>query len=251
MQARQLPARHGAFWLIGGLQLLRRNPPLLTALTFGYLFLVVFINVLPLIGPVLLPMILPVLTVILANGCRGLSLNQPVRKDTLWFGLAANRVSMLRLGALQLLGSLAILAVSTLIEGGPQKLSGLSGENPGEVLAMLGRLLLIAAPVLMAFWFAPLLTAWDGIPATKAVFFSLIASLRNWRAFLAYGVAVTVVGVAIPGVILLVAGSISASLVNVLSIALRMLLIFILAPVLVASVFLSYRDVFHGVEENA
>jgi hypothetical protein len=50
----------------------------------------------------------------------------------------------------------------------------------------------------------------------------------------------------LPGLILIVAGFISGSLVSILSVALRMLLIFVLAPTMVASVYLSYRDVFEA-----
>ena len=107
-------------------------------------------------------------------------------------------------------------------------------------------ILVMASPLLMAFWFAPLLTAWDGIGAGKSLFFSFIASWRNWRAFCIYGLALGLVGAALPGLILIIAGLISPVLVNVLSIALRMLLIFVLAPTMVASVYLSYRDVFEA-----
>jgi hypothetical protein len=48
----------------------------------------------------------------------------------------------------------------------------------------------------------------------------------------------------VPGVILIIAGQISQSLLTVLNTALRMILIFVLAPTMVASVYLSYRDVF-------
>ncbi|MDP2795556.1 MAG: BPSS1780 family membrane protein [Sulfurisoma sp.] len=250
MQARQLPARHGVLWLIAGLQLFRRNPPLLTALTFAYLFAVLFLNLLPFIGPFLLPLALPTITAIVASGVRALEQGRPVTQVALLHGLAANRIGLLRLGGLHLLASVAVLSISVLIEGGPQSLASLEDADPAEMLGMLARLLLIAAPVLTAFWFAPLLTAWDGVPALKSVFFSFIASLRNWRAFAVYGLAIAVVGVVIPGLILLVAGSLSPTLLNVFSVALRMLLVFVMAPVLMASVYLSYRDVFHAVESE-
>jgi len=248
MQARQLPARHGVLWLLEGIQLFRRNPPLLTALTFAYLFVVLFLNLLPIIGPFLLPLALPALTAIIANGVRALEQGRPVTKVALLHGLAANHIGLLRLGGLHLLGSVAILSISVLIEGGPQSLGKLEDADPAEMLGMLARLLLVASPVLMAFWFAPLLATWDDVPAAKSVFFSFVASLRNWRAFAVYGLAVAMVGVVIPGLILLVAGSISPTLLNIFSVALRMLLVFVMAPVLMASVYLSYRDVFHGVD---
>jgi hypothetical protein len=96
----------------------------------------------------------------------------------------------------------------------------------------------------MAFWFAPLLTGWDGIPAGKSVFFSFVASWRNWRAFAMYGLVLGVVCILVPGVILVIAGMISPVLLEAVSIMFRMLLILVLAPTLMASVFLSYRDVF-------
>ena len=41
MDARRLSARHGFLWLLAGFALFRRNPPLTTALTFGYLLTVI------------------------------------------------------------------------------------------------------------------------------------------------------------------------------------------------------------------
>lgn len=55
MNARRLSAIHGVLWLLAGFSLFRRNPPLLTLLTFTYLLLVVVINLIPAIGPFLLP----------------------------------------------------------------------------------------------------------------------------------------------------------------------------------------------------
>lgn len=251
MQARQLPARHGALWFLAGFRLFRRNPPLLTALTFAYLFCVILVNLVPMVGPMLLPLLLPALTVIVANGCRAIDQGQPPGKLMLFQGLEANRLGLIRLGGLHLLGSLLILAVSTAIEGGSKSLPALDTADPSEMLGMLARLLLIASPVIMAFWFAPLLTGWDGVPAMKSLFFSFVASLRNWRAFAIYGLTVAVVAVAIPGLILVAGGAMSATALNILSVALRLLLLFVVAPVLMASIYLSYRDVFHNVDESA
>jgi hypothetical protein len=102
----------------------------------------------------------------------------------------------------------------------------------------------LASPLLMAFWFAPLLTAWDGVSAGKSLFFSFVASWRNWRAFTAVrpGAGAGRRGAAGPDPDHR-RPDLAGSLV-ILSVALRMLLIFVLAPTMVASVYLSYRDVF-------
>lgn len=244
MDARRLPARHGVLWLLAGFALFRRQPPLMTALTFGYLLTVIVVNLIPKIGPLLLPLLLPALTVILANGCRSIERGQRFAGETLMFSLSAQRVGLLRLGGLHLIGS-SLLVLGGLAFGEPINISdGMTQEEAAALLADLGILLVMASPLLMAFWFAPLLTAWNGVSAGKSLFFSFVASWRNWRAFAMYGLALVVVGAVLPGLILIIAGLISPSLLAILSVALRMLLIFILAPVMVASVYLSYRDVF-------
>jgi len=247
MDARRLPARHGVLWLLAGFALFRRHPPLMTALTFGYLLTVIVVNLIPKVGPFLLPLILPTLTVMLANGCRAIERGQLFGSGTLITGIGAQRTGLMRLGGLHLVGS-SLLVLGGFALGEPINIS--DGIDPAEALELAGDfavILFMASPLLMAFWFAPLLTAWDGVGAGKSLFFSFIASWRNWRAFTMYGLALILVGGVLPGLILVIAGLISQPLLAILSVALRMLLIFILAPVMVASVYLSYRDVFGAV----
>ena len=75
---------------------------------------------------------------------------------------------------------------------------GMSPEEAQALLTDLGILLVLASPLLMAFWFAPLLTAWNGVGAGKSLFFSFVASWRNWRAFAMYGLTLAVVGAVLP-----------------------------------------------------
>lgn len=247
MQARRLPARHGLLWLIASFRLFRANPALITALTMGYMFVIVVVNLLPLVGPFLLPLALPTLIVILANGCRAIQRSGGIGSIALTFGLQKRRIELVRLGGLHLIGSLVILIATSVMEGGQMSLF-----QPGqtldeeEMLAAMARLMLVALPVVAAFWFAPLLTAWDEVAPTKSIFFSFIASWRNWRAFAVYSFSAGVFAIAIPGIVLLAANAMDETLSHVLSIAIRMLLVFVMAPVMMASVFISYQDVFHG-----
>jgi hypothetical protein len=247
MQARRLPARHGFLWLIASFKIFRSNPPLMTALTMGYMFVIVMVNLLPYIGPFLLPLALPSLIVVLANGCRAIQRGGGVGSIALTFGVQKRRVDLVRLGGLHLIGSLVILIASSVMEGGPISLMG-PGKvvDEEEMVAAMARLMVVALPVVAAFWFAPLLTAWDEITPMKSVFFSFIASWRNWRAFAVYGLAAGLIAVAAPGLLLITANAVSETLASVLSITLKMLLIFVVAPVMMASVFVSYQDVFHG-----
>lgn len=247
MNARRLSANHGVLWLLAGFSLFRRNPPLLTLLTFTYLLLVVIINLIPAIGPFLLPLVLPLLTVILANGCRSIEVKGAFNSTDLMREVADRRQAIMHLGGLHLLGSATMVLVSAALGMDLTLSENLTSEQMQDLALDLGLFLMLSTPLLMAFWFAPLLTLWDKIPPAKSVFFSFVASWRNWRAFFMYGVAVGVAGIIVPGILLVSASLISASVVTVVSVVLRMMMMFVLAPSLVASVYVSYRDVFQTI----
>jgi hypothetical protein len=44
-------------------------------------------------------------------------------------------------------------------------------------------------PVSLAFWHAPALVHWHGVPPVKSLFFSFVACVRNAGAFTMYGLA--------------------------------------------------------------
>lgn len=273
MQARRLPAARGAFWLFEGIRLFRSNPPLLTALTLVYLLVVqIFAVALPGIGPILLPLLLPVMTLIVANGCRLVDLNRRPDKAGLLYGVAGNFPAMLRLGGLQLLGAVLVILLSMLLNDGSDPLSaplalpetpnmgegapadGTAAEAAAQA-ALLGRMmevLLLAAPLIVAFWFAPFLVGWDRVGPVKALFFSTVASLRNWSAMLMFvAVAIALAGI-LPAFILILVGQISGMALSAAFIALRMILVFLVAPILTASIYASYRDIFQpAVDTNA
>jgi len=240
MQARRLPARHGFLWLIASFKIFRSNPPLVTALTMGYMFVVVAVNLLPYIGPFLLPLALPSLIVILANGCRAIQRGGGVGGIALTFGMQKRRIELVHLGGLQLLGSLTIYLLSNYFA-----VTGESMSDEEKLIAML-QLMVIAMPIVAAFWFAPLLTVWDEVAPAKAVFFSFVASWRNWRAFAMYGLTAGLIAIIIPQALSIAVNALSEAFGKGLSIAVSMFLIFVMAPVMMASVFVSYQDVFHG-----
>jgi len=269
MQARRLPAARGTFWLFEGFRLFRRNPPFITALTLLYLLVVqTLVLLLPGIGPVLLPLVLPLLTLIVANGCRLVDEGRRPNRLDLLRGVTGNLPPLLRLGALQLAGALLLVLLNLALNGGADPLAGindpLAAANMGEgsvpppadaaaEAAMLGalfRLLLLAAPVISAFWFAPFLVGWDRVSPFKSLFFSTVASLRNWRAMAMFSIAALVLAGIVPGLVLIVIGQVAGVALDVAFIALRLLLIFLVAPVLTASIYVSYRDIFHT-DENA
>ena len=102
-------------------------------------------------------------------------------------------------------------------------------------------------PVLAAFWFAPALSAWRNLPALQALFYSLIASFRNWRAFLVYAIAIALLGLICSFALFLLALLVRGLFWNrsqnaIMLVVLPVMLTYV--PTLFASFYASYRDIF-------
>lgn len=102
----------------------------------------------------------------------------------------------------------------------------------------------------MAYWYAPVLVAWHGFPVSKAIFFSFVASLRNWRAFLSYGLAIVFFGGVLPGIVLALLSLVFPQGIRFFTALFSLPLLLVFAPTLYASFYVSYRDVFVGVNES-
>ncbi|MGA8514658.1 MAG: BPSS1780 family membrane protein, partial [Burkholderiaceae bacterium] len=108
----------------------------------------------------------------------------------------ARRQSMLVLGLLYAAGILLIMGVTWLIDDGKfANLYLLGGPLSKEMMQDSGLqtaarvALVLYIPLSLLFWHAPALVHWYGVPPTKALFFSLIACLRNLGAYCLYALA--------------------------------------------------------------
>ena len=102
----------------------------------------------------------------------------------------------------------------------------------------------------MRYGYAPVLAAWHGLSPAKALFFSFVACLRNWRVFILYGLTIMIAGVLVPGFVLGVMGSLFSD-ARLFTVALTLIVALVLAPTLYASFYVSYRDVFVAIDEDA
>lgn len=239
MQARRLPARQGIVWVIAGYRLFRANPSLLTMLTFFYLIAFAVMLALPGgIGGVLFPVMQPMLALAIANGCRAIAAGgRRGPLPDLLAGIRTRNRDLLKLGALQLTGSLLVMLVMLALDVKPDP------EKPDELLQAMALALALSSPLLLAFWFAPLLTGWHDVPPLKSVFFSFVACLRNWRAILVYGLmlaAITLLAATFAGL----SAQISEGVGQIVGKAVEILIVVLLLPIFLASSYVSYRDIF-------
>ena len=97
---------------------------------------------------------------------------------------------------------------------------------------------------MLSFWFAPMLVAWNDVPPLKALFFSIVAVLRNWPAFAVYGASVVALSAIAPGLLRAAVSVLPGTVGTLFGAAVSLAMIFVLMPTLFASIYVSYREVF-------
>lgn len=249
MQAHIVAPSHGARWLAEGWQLFRTAPLAWLALVFAYVFITQLVAVIPLAGPIAAAMLVPAFSVGLMGAARAAARGRAVEMGMLFDGLRRGARVQLLLGAVYAACVLLVLAGATALAG--QGVAGAAlegGQRPevdrAQLASLIAALFVLYAPVMMFFWFAPVLAAWHAAPPLKALFFSFFAFLMNWRAFLVYGavagLAVALVPLAAVYLMGALGGGISRAAANGMVLAVAL----VAMPTLFASFYASYRDVF-------
>jgi hypothetical protein len=248
MQARIVETRRGVRWLADGWRLFRAAPLGWIAMVFAYWLIMTLVSVVPLVGVAAASILVPAFSVGFMAAARAAARRGPVELAQLFDGFRHHLRSQIILGVVYLASLGLVLAATALADAGALAGWMLAGRRPAdevlqsdEFLTALVAAAALYAPVLMMFWFAPLLAAWHGTSPAKAIFFSFFACLMNWRAFLAYGTATALLALALPLAVLAVV--MMASL-KVAAMSLVFPLLIVLLPTLFASFYASYRDVF-------
>ncbi len=237
--------QRGWAWLKEGALLWRRNPALLTFLAFGYLLILLVISLFPLIGQPIASLLMPVISLGVLNGCRAVDAGRKVGPEVLLSGFKSNVPALVTIGGIYLVATLLVLLLTSLADGGAllAMMSGpVSEEAAADPALTVGLLtaLALSAPVLMAYWFAPVLAGWWGLSAPKALFFSYYACLRNWRPFLAYAIGLAIFGAILPGILIGALGLLSPTLGSLAALPIPLIIL----PVIFTTFYTATRDVF-------
>ena len=247
MQAFKRPPARGLAWVAEGFALWKRNPALLTYLTFGYLLILVLLSVVPVIGQAIASLIMPVISLGVLNGVLAVHQGRKVGPEVLVSGFKSEVGGLVTVGGLYLIGTLLALAATGLVDGGMlikimlggEKLDEATMSTPGLLEAsLLGTAL--TTPLMMAYWFAAMLVGWQGMSAPKAMFFSLVACWRNWMPFFVYLMAIFFLVLGGPALLIAVIAQASPTLASLLSIPLPLIAI----PIVFATFLPNALDVF-------
>ena len=238
LQAQVVPASRGVLWLADGWRFFRAAPLGWMAVVFAYLVFVMLAWSIPVAGVAAAAILTPSFSVSFMAVARAASRGAPIELPLLLDGFKLGLRPQLALGLIYLACLAAIFGASSLFLG---EVPGVDARRPEDQGAGLALIALLYVPVMMMFWFAPTLAAWHTAGVAKALFFSFLAFLLNWRAFLAYGTVSAAAIFALTAAVVLLARLISPELPPA-SLALPMFIA--VFPTLSGSYYASYRDVF-------
>ena len=230
---RAVDAGRGWDWIVEGWRLFKKQPGNWILLLIVYLACYFVIGLVPLfIGGIANLVLTPVFAAGIMLGCKALDEGGTLEVRHLFAGFKQNTSNLVVLGVIMLVAWGAIMLIVALIVGGGSLVALLRGDVTGliaaGVTAVLALLvgLAIALPLYMAFWFAPILIGIDAMRPVDALKASFSACLKNILPFLVYGVI---------GMVLAAVAAIPV-----------LLGLIVLLPVLVASIYTSYRDIFYA-----
>lgn len=231
---KQVPIGNAWGWIVNGFHLFKANPAMWIILLVIYLAIMIPISMLPVIGSVVSTLLAPVFAAGMMWGCQALVKNQDLEINHLFEGFKRNTSQLVTIGGIYMVSLLfvAVIVVLALDKETVELLvqgKDLSPEQADGILMPILVALLLIMPVLMAYWFAPVLAGLHNLSAVDAMKLSFAACLRNMLPFLLYGLIFMV---------LLIIAIIPFGLGLV-----------VVVPMMMTSLYSSYADVF-GIEST-
>ena len=231
---KQVPVGNAWVWIVNGFNLFKANPAMWIILLVIYLAIMIPISMLPVIGSVVSTLLAPVFAAGMMWGCQALIKNQDLEINHLFEGFKRNTSQLIAIGGIYMVSLLfvAVIVVLALDKDTAELLvqgKDLSPEQADAMLMPIMIALLLIMPVLMAYWFAPVLAGLHNLSAVEAMKLSFSACLKNMLPFLLYGLIFMVL-----------------LIVAIIPFGLGLLVV---APMMMTSLYSSYADVF-GIEQT-
>jgi hypothetical protein len=197
MKLNVVPAKTGSLWVRQGIRAFWKQPLALTGLFFMFMASMSILSIVPVLGGFLALMLLPAASLGLMAATREVDLAKFPMPLILIAGFrtgADGKKNMVVLGLIYALCFVGVMGLSTLVDGGDfAQLYLVGGTLDAETVMepdfqnAMWLSMMLYLPLSLVFWHAPALTHWHGVPVGKSLFFSTVACLSNWRAFLVFG----------------------------------------------------------------
>jgi uncharacterized membrane protein len=240
VEPKKLGAGAGWDWFKEGYYYFKQSPMVWVGSILIFWLITMAVSMVPLVS-ILVNIFMPVFTAGFMMAAYKQFKGEVFAFADMFAGFRNNTGNLLGVGALYLLGTIIVMVatfgVMIIMMGGFGGLENLTNMEQGSappaplpvLLAVLVMLVLLL-PLMMAYWFAPALVILNGVSPVQAMRLSLKGCLRNWLPFLVYGIVGMVLGI-----------------VAVLPLFLGLL---VLAPIGMASIFASYRQIYTDTSFN-
>ena len=229
--ARGVPTGNGWNWLADAWAIFRKAAGLWIGMVVVLAVIFIVAHLIPFIGAIAIQILWPVFIGGLMLSCRSIAEGGEAQFSQLFAGFQHRTGTLVVLGVVWLVLSFLIVAIVVGITGVQVFALMGAGASPDQlvgvaVTALLAFLLILALmlPVVMATWFAPALIVFHEMGVGAAMKASFAGCVKNVLPFLLYGVLALI-----------------AAVVASIPFGLGWL---VLAPVLTASVYTSYRDIY-------
>ena len=241
LHVHQVKASHGWSWIAKGFALFRLNPVMWILMFAIYLLIAMALSYINVVGPLVLNLLAPVFVGGFMFGCRALDNGEQLELNHLFAGFKQHTANLITVGGIYMTGILLVMSVM-FFSIGPDAMHALtSGDEltSQQAEAILGHGfyktlligLLLIVPLVMSYWFAPTLIIFNELTAVQAMRQSFLACVENILPFMVYGF--------ITMVLLMLA---------IIPLGLGLLL---MIPVMTASIYTSYSDIFEDIPVKA
>lgn len=239
MEIQKVPASHGLLWIKHGYRLIMRSPLQALALAMVFMLALMLAMMIPVGGVLLAMLLMPVMMAGYMRVCRALEYSEKVAPRYIFAGFENRTAQLVSVGGMLLLGIIVVSMVTVMMGGdalnallsGYQKqqdanalLEAMLAPGSGMLPSLLTGLTLLFV-LMLAMQYAPMLVFFDQKTPVEAVKLSMSGSLRNIIPLLVYSMLMQ-----------LIAFAVSVIPMN--------LGVFILLPIGLTSMYVSYRDIF-------
>jgi uncharacterized membrane protein len=233
---RGVPAGNGWRWIADAWAFTGLQRGTFIGVFLLWALIAILMGLIPILGSILSALIMPVITAGFILGCDAVRRGQELEVAHLFAGFKTHAGKLIALGAIYLGFFVALVLIVIVIFGSTVGMLFLGSGQPSPeemtglfVTLMLAALVMLALslPMYMAMWFACPLIVLAQHDVGAALKTSFGACLKNIVPFLIWSIAIFFL-----------------SIVATIPLALGWLL---LGPVLIASIYLSYRDIFHEI----
>ena len=227
---RAVEAGQGWAWITGGFEMFKKQPGIWIGLVLVLFVILIVLAMIPLLGALAMFLLMPVFGGGLMLACQAQQRGGAPEIGHLFAGFKTQTGNLLVLGAIALGGWIVVMIPVLLIVGVGAFFGAAQGDVAGAATVggsfLIAWLLAMALSILlyMALWFAPALLVLRGVAPVDAIRRSFFGCLKNIVPFLIYGIV-----------------WMGLSIASVITFGLAWL---VLGPVMVASIYVAYRDIY-------